>query len=117
MTQPIVKIEQLSRIFRHGDSEVVALDRVSLEIAAGEFLALMGPSGSGKSTLLHAIAAIDRPTSGTCVVQGTDVTELSETALADWRNRHVGFVFQTFNLVPVLTAFENVELQIGRAHV
>ena len=112
MTQPIVKIQQLSRIFRHGDSEVVALDRVSLEIAAGEFLALMGPSGSGKSTLLHAIAAIDRPTSGTCVVQGTDVTELSETALADWRNRHVGFVFQTFNLVPVLTAFENVELPL-----
>jgi putative ABC transport system ATP-binding protein len=72
----------------------------------------MGPSGSGKSTLLHIIAGIDRPTSGQCLVQGTDVATLSETALAQWRNRNVGFVFQTFNLVPVLTAFENVELPL-----
>ena len=72
----------------------------------------MGPSGSGKSTLLHIIAGIDRPTSGECLVQGTDVANLSETALAEWRNRNVGFVFQTFNLVPVLTAYENVELPL-----
>ena len=93
-------------------SDVTALDRITLDILAGEFLALMGPSGSGKSTLLHIIAGIDRPTSGECLVQGTDVANLSETALAEWRNRNVGFVFQTFNLVPVLTAYENVELPL-----
>jgi putative ABC transport system ATP-binding protein len=91
---------------------VKALDCVNLDIAAGEFLALMGPSGSGKSTLLHIIAGIDRPTRGRCIVQGTNVAVLSETDLADWRNAHVGFVFQTFNLIPVLTAFENVELPL-----
>jgi putative ABC transport system ATP-binding protein len=91
---------------------VVALDHVDLDIAAGEFLALMGPSGSGKSTLLHILAGIDRPTGGQCLVQGTNVAALSETDLADWRNTHVGFVFQTFNLIPVLTAFENVELPL-----
>jgi putative ABC transport system ATP-binding protein len=98
---------------------VTALHQVSLDIQAGEFLSLMGPSGSGKSTLLHIIAGIDRPTSGSCSVQGIDLTQLNESALADWRNRNVGFVFQTFNLIPVLTAFENVELpllltQLGR---
>src|SRR5256714_14661011 len=79
---------------------------------AGEFLALMGPSGSGKSTLLHIVAGVDRPSSGECLVQGIDVAKLSESQLADWRNQTVGFVFQTFNLIPVLTAFENIELPL-----
>ena len=112
MQEPIVQIRDLTKVYGHGEIEVKALDRVSLDIAAGESLALMGPSGSGKSTLLHIIAGIDRPTSGQCIVQGTNVAELSETDLAGWRNRHVGFVFQTFNLIPVLTAFENVELPL-----
>lgn len=112
MQEPIVQIRDLTKVYGHGEIEVKALDRVSLDIAAGESLALMGPSGSGKSTLLHIIAGIDRPTSGQCIVQGTNVAELSETDLASWRNRHVGFVFQTFNLIPVLTAFENVELPL-----
>ena len=113
MTTPsIVRIRELSKIYRQGDIDVTALNNVSLDIASGEFPALMGPSGSGKSTLLHIIAGIDRPTSGTCHVQDIDVAQLSESELADWRNQNVGFVFQTFNLIPVLTAFENVELPL-----
>jgi putative ABC transport system ATP-binding protein len=112
MDNAIVQIRELSKVFRHGDIEVVALDRISLDIGRGEFVALMGPSGSGKSTLLHIIAGIDRPTSGRCVVEGTDVSKLGETSLAAWRKQHVGFVFQTFNLIPVLTAYENVELPL-----
>jgi putative ABC transport system ATP-binding protein len=116
----IVTIRNLSKIYAQGEIQVTALDNISLDLAAGEFLALMGPSGSGKSTLLHIIAGIDRPTSGECLVQGVDVTKLNESQLADWRNQNVGFVFQTFNLIPVLTAFENVELpllltRLGRA--
>lgn len=112
MSNPVVTIRQLSKIYRQGEINVTALHNVSLDIAAGEFLTLMGPSGSGKSTLLHIIAGIDRPTSGECRVQGIDLTKLNESALADWRNQNVGFVFQTFNLIPVLTAFENVELPL-----
>jgi putative ABC transport system ATP-binding protein len=112
MAEPIVQIRELTKIYRQGEIEVMALDNITLDIAAGEFVALMGPSGSGKSTLLHIIAGIDRPTKGQCIVQGTDVAALSETELADWRNNHVGFVFQTFNLIPVLTAYENVELPL-----
>ncbi|HOY58015.1 MAG TPA: ABC transporter ATP-binding protein [Verrucomicrobiota bacterium] len=110
--EPIVCIRDLSKVYEQGEIQVTALDRVSLDIAAGEFLTLMGPSGSGKSTLLHIIAGIDRPTGGSCHVQGIDVTQLNETELAAWRNHNVGFVFQTFNLIPVLTAFENVELPL-----
>ncbi len=108
----IVSIRDLTKVYRQGDIDVTALRGISLDIAAGEFLALMGPSGSGKSTLLHIIAGVDRPTSGTCRVQDIDVTQLSESSLADWRNQNVGFVFQSFNLIPVLTAFENVELPL-----
>ena len=109
---PIVVIRELSKVYRQGEINVTALNSISLDIQAGEFLALMGPSGSCKSTLLHIIAGIDRPTSGSCEVQGVDVTRLNETELADWRNQNIGFVFQTFNLIPVLTAFENVELPL-----
>jgi len=108
----IVTIRQLTKIYRQGEINVTALNSISLEIQTGEFLALMGPSGSGKSTLLHIIAGIDRPTSGECFVQGIDVARLNESQLADWRNQNVGFVFQTFNLIPVLTAYENVELPL-----
>ncbi len=116
----IVTIRNLSKIYQQGEINVTALNSISLEIASGEFLTLMGPSGSGKSTLLHIIAGIDRPTSGECHVQGIDVARLNESQLADWRNQNVGFVFQTFNLIPVLTAYENVELpllltRLGRA--
>ena len=108
----IVTIRNLSKIYQQGDIDVTALNRISLDIASAEFLALMGPSGSGKSTLLHIIAGVDRPTSGECRVQDVDVTRLNESQLADWRNQNVGFIFQTFNLIPVLTAAENVELPL-----
>jgi len=118
--QTIVSIRELSKIYAQGEIRVTALNRISLDIKAGEFLVLMGPSGSGKSTLLHIIAGVDRPTSGSCRVQGVDLAELGESELATWRNQNVGFVFQSFNLIPVLTAFENVELpllltRLGRA--
>src|SRR5436190_1102106 len=112
MKKAIVQIRELSKIYYRGENEIKALDSISLDIHEGEFLALMGPSGSGKSTLLHIIAGIDRPTSGHCHVQDTEVGGLSETELAEWRKQNVGFVFQTFNLIPVLTAFENVELPL-----
>jgi putative ABC transport system ATP-binding protein len=112
MPETVVAIRNLSKIYAQGEIQVTALNDVSLDIEMGEFLTLMGPSGSGKSTLLHIIAGIDRPTSGRCLVQNLDVTGLNESELADWRNQNVGFVFQTFNLIPVLTAFENVELPL-----
>src|SRR5512142_48124 len=111
-TASIVTIRKLSKVYAQGEIQVTALDNITLDIAAGEFLTLMGPSGSGKSTLLHIIAGIDRPTSGECLVQGVDVARLNESQLADWRNQNVGFIFQTSNLIPVLTAAENVELPL-----
>jgi putative ABC transport system ATP-binding protein len=110
--KPVVSIRKLTKLYRQGDINVTALHNVSLDIAPAEFLVLMGPSGSGKSTLLHILAGVDRPTSGECFVQGINVARLSETELADWRNQNVGFVFQSFNLIPVLTAAENVELPL-----
>jgi putative ABC transport system ATP-binding protein len=112
MSQPLIKVSQLSKIFRKDTVEVRALVEVDLEIHPGEFVCLMGPSGSGKSTLLNILAGIDRPTSGNVQIQGEDLGDLSEDGLAGWRNEHVGFVFQHFNLIPVLTAFENVELPL-----
>lgn len=110
--EPIVTISNLSKIYHQGETEVRALDDVSLDIRPHEFLTLMGPSGSGKSTLLHIMAGIDRPTSGKCRVGNVMVTDLDDSQLADWRNQTVGFVFQSFNLIPVLTAYENVELPL-----
>jgi len=110
--EPIVQVRGLRKVFAHGLSDVVALDNIDLDIHAGEFLALMGPSGSGKSTLLHIIAGIDRATQGECHVLGQDIGGLSENELCRWRNAHIGFVFQSFNLIPVLTAFENVEMPL-----
>lgn len=110
--QALVQVRDVTKVYRHGEIDVTALNGVTLDIAAGEFVALMGPSGSGKSTLLHIIAGVDRPTRGRCVVGGVDIATLSETQLASWRNQHIGFVFQTFNLIPVLTAYENVELPL-----
>jgi len=108
----IVQARDVTKIFKRDAFEVKALDDVSIEIASGEFLALMGPSGSGKTTLLNMIAAIDRPTSGELLVLGENVFRFSDGQSARWRNEHIGYVFQTFNLIPVLTAFENVELPL-----
>jgi putative ABC transport system ATP-binding protein len=108
----IVIASQLSKVFVRGQVSVTALDRVDLTVARGEFTALMGPSGSGKSTLLHLIAGMDRPTDGRLLVLGEEPAAMGERALARWRNHHIGFVFQSFNLIPVLTARENVELPL-----
>jgi putative ABC transport system ATP-binding protein len=107
-----VEIRNVSKVFKREAAEIVALRDASLDIDAGGFLCLMGPSGSGKSTLLNMIAGIDRPSTGQIRVNGENVEKMSESALAVWRNHTIGFVFQTFNLIPVLTAFENVELPL-----
>src|ERR1041385_5427887 len=108
----LVQAKNVSKIFQRDAFKVTALDNVSIEIAGGDFIALMGPSGSGKTTLLNMIAAIDRPTAGELLLLGKNIFSLSDTQAAKWRNEHIGYVFQTFNLIPVLTAFENVELPL-----
>jgi putative ABC transport system ATP-binding protein len=108
----LVAIEGLSKSYVRGDQVVPVLTDINLTIREGDFVALMGPSGSGKSTLLNLIAGIDRPDAGRLQIAGEDITRLSESELADWRARTVGFVFQFYNLMPVLTAFENVELPL-----
>jgi putative ABC transport system ATP-binding protein len=112
MSEPVIETRELSKEFIRDEFHVVALNHVSLDIHKGEFVALMGPSGSGKSTLLHLIAAMDRPTAGDIRVLGHDLRALGERQIARWRNEHVGFIFQQFNLIPVLTALENVELPL-----
>ncbi len=113
----VVQIKNLEKIFQRDEFQVVALEKVDLTVAEGEFLCLMGPSGSGKTTLLNIIAGIDRPTGGEIRVLDENIVDLSEDELAGWRNSHVGFVFQTFNLIPVLTAYENVELPLLLTHL
>jgi putative ABC transport system ATP-binding protein len=109
---PIVEVRNLNKSYRRGSEVVPVLEDITFDIEDGEFLALMGPSGSGKSTLLNLIAGIDKPDSGNIEIGGIEITSLSETELAHWRASNVGFIFQFYNLLPVLTAFENVELPL-----
>ena len=108
----MIKVDHVTKSYRRDSIEIPVLRDISIDVPAGEFLALMGPSGSGKTTLLNLIAGIDRPNAGKVVVNGTDIATLGESDLARWRARHVGFIFQFYNLLPVLTAFENVELPL-----
>jgi putative ABC transport system ATP-binding protein len=109
---PLIRIRELVKTYRRGEQDVPVLLGLDLDVAAGDFIALMGPSGSGKSTLLNLIAGIDKATSGTIEIAGTDIATLGEGRLADWRAANVGFIFQFYNLMPVLSAFENVELPL-----
>jgi len=108
----LVEMQNVTKRYHKGGETITPLDNVSLDVDEGEFVSLMGASGTGKSTLLNLIASIDRPDSGTITVDGTDITRLSRTKLANWRAANIGYIFQTHNLVPVLTAFENVELPL-----
>src|SRR5438552_19018303 len=110
--QTLVQIENVTKVYKRDEFKVPVLNGITVEVGRGDFLALMGPSGSGKTTLLNLIAGIDRPTSGRILVEEKEISRFSETALASWRARHVGFIFQLYNLIPVLNAFENVELPL-----
>jgi putative ABC transport system ATP-binding protein len=112
MSDPLIVIDKVSKSYRRNTLEIPVLEEISLTVPRGEFLALMGPSGSGKSTLLNLIAGIDRPTRGAIQVDGEEISTMSESELAEWRSRHIGFIFQFYNLLPVLTALENVELPL-----
>jgi putative ABC transport system ATP-binding protein len=112
MSEPLIEMTGLSKIFKRDSVEILVLRDINLKVCEGDFISLMGPSGSGKSTLLNIVAGIDRPTGGRLQVLDADLLSMSEDQLATWRNRHVGFVFQHFNLIPVLTAFGNVELPL-----
>jgi putative ABC transport system ATP-binding protein len=113
----VVEIENVSRTYRRDEFEIHALDHVTIKIPTAHFVAIMGPSGSGKTTLLNLIAGIDHPTSGRVAVGGEEITRMKERDLAAWRARHIGLVFQFYNLIPVLTAFENVELPLLLTHL
>jgi putative ABC transport system ATP-binding protein len=112
MPEVLIHVEEVTKSYHRGSIEIPVLTKIDLEIARGEFLALMGPSGSGKTTLLNLIAGIDRPTSGRIEIDGKNIVRLSEKQLAAWRARNIGFIFQLYNLIPVLTASENVELPL-----
>jgi putative ABC transport system ATP-binding protein len=109
---PLIEIKSVTKRYHKGGETITPLDDVSLDIEQGEFISLMGASGTGKSTLLNLIASIDRPDSGSIVVDGTEITRLGRTKLARWRAANLGYIFQTHNLVPVLTAYENIELPL-----
>jgi len=118
MSEPsIVTLSGISKTFHRAKEPIHVLDKLDLDVPAGSFEALMGPSGSGKSTLLNIIAGLDRPTSGTVKIAGSDLTNMSDGALAKWRAATIGFVFQSFNLIPVLTAAQNVELPLLLTHL
>ena len=108
----LIELRDVTKSYRRDAIEIPVLERVSISVPEGDFLGLMGPSGSGKSTLLNLLAGIDRPTSGSIRIGDTEISRLSDGALASWRSRHIGFIFQLYNLIPVLTAFENVELPL-----
>lgn len=108
----IVKVENLTKIYGKGDTEVRALDNVSFSIPQGQFVAIVGPSGSGKSTLLHILGGVDTPTSGSVQIGGTDISKLDETALAIFRRRQIGLIYQFYNLLPILTVEENLTLPL-----
>ncbi len=114
---PLIQIRNLSKAYQRGGQRIAVLSALSLDVEEGEFVGLMGPSGSGKSTLLNLIAGIDKPDAGTLQVGGIDITQLGETDLAHWRGAHIGFIFQFYNLMPVLTALENVELPLMLTHL
>ena len=115
--EALVEIRDVHKVYRRDSFDVPVLNGVSVTVPRGDFLALMGPSGSGKTTLLNLIAGIDRPTSGKVIVDGKEISAYSETKLAGWRAAHVGFIFQMYNLIPVLTAFDNVELPLLLTHL
>jgi putative ABC transport system ATP-binding protein len=110
--QTLAQLRGVTKVYRRGGEDLVVLDELDLDVSAGDFLALMGPSGSGKSTILNLLGGLDRVDAGTILVGGVELTRLSSDQLAAWRARHVGFIFQSFNLIPVLTALENVELPL-----
>jgi putative ABC transport system ATP-binding protein len=112
MSNAIIQVQNVSKSYWRDSFEIPVLNDISIDVHEGEFLGLMGPSGSGKTTLLNLIAGIDRPSKGTVLVAGTDISKLNESALAKWRSHNIGFVFQFYNLLSVLTAFENVELPL-----
>jgi putative ABC transport system ATP-binding protein len=117
VAESIVVVRDVYKEFYRDEITIPVLMGIDLEMAAGEFLSLMGPSGSGKSTLLNLVAGLDKPTAGTVTVVGSNLGDMSEGALAQWRSRHVGFIFQLYNLIPVLTAYENIELPLTLTHL
>jgi putative ABC transport system ATP-binding protein len=112
MSEPLIRLRGLTKSYQRGGQTIPVLAGIDLDVQAGDFVALMGPSGSGKSTLLNLLAGIDQPSAGRIEIAGTDIATLSEGELADWRATHIGFIFQFYNLMPVLTALENVELPL-----